>query len=98
MSVISVGEDLVNQQHFGAKSIQNRLDETLGMWKHLLDLTAYRRKRLEEAVDFHQVRIVIVDVVCDMRRLKRVVFSSSRTLTMSIYGCWILCDWSHPRM
>lgn len=57
MSVIAVGEELVKQGHFGAKSIQNRLDDTVGMWQHLLQLTAYRRKRLEEAVDFHQVNI-----------------------------------------
>lgn len=56
LSVTSVGEELVKQGHFGAKSIQNRLDDTLTMWQHLLDLTAYRRKRLEEAVDFHHVR------------------------------------------
>jgi len=55
LNVTAVGEELVKQGHFGAKSIQDRLDSTLGMWQHLLDLTAYRRKRLEEAVDFHQV-------------------------------------------
>ncbi len=54
-NVTSIGEELVKQGHFGAKSIQSRLDDTLGSWQHLLDLTAYRRKRLEEAVDFHQV-------------------------------------------
>lgn len=59
-SVVAVGEDLVSQGHFGAERIQNRLDETLGMWKHLEELVAYRRKRLEEAVDFHQVNIFIV--------------------------------------
>ena len=56
LSVTAVGEELVRQNHFGAKSIQDRLDSTLGMWQHLLDLTAFRRKRLEEAVDFHQVQ------------------------------------------
>ena len=55
LSVTAVGEELVRQGHFGAKSIQDRLDSTLGMWQHLRDLTDYRRKRLEEAVDFHQV-------------------------------------------
>lgn len=55
MSVVSVGEELVKKEHFGASSIQSRLDEILGMWQHLLDLAAFRRKRLEEAVDFHQV-------------------------------------------
>uniref|UniRef100_A0A0K8SEL8 Spectrin beta chain n=2 Tax=Lygus hesperus TaxID=30085 RepID=A0A0K8SEL8_LYGHE len=53
-SVVAVGEDLVRQGHFGAERIQSRLDDTLEMWRHLQELVAYRRKRLEEAVDFHQ--------------------------------------------
>lgn len=55
MSVVAIGDELVRQQHFGADKIQQRLTEILGMWNHLLDLTAYRRKRLEEAVDYHQL-------------------------------------------
>lgn len=55
MSVVAVGDDLVQHQHFGADRIQDRLQEILGMWQHLIDAAAYRRKRLEEAVDFHQV-------------------------------------------
>ena len=58
MSVVQVGEELVKQNHFGAKRIQDRLEEILGMWHHLLDLAAFRRKRLEEAVDFHQVSLL----------------------------------------
>ncbi|CAH0387321.1 unnamed protein product [Bemisia tabaci] len=54
MSVVSVGDELVRQGHFGAERIQERLANTLGMWQHLLDLSAARRSRLEEAVDFHQ--------------------------------------------
>jgi hypothetical protein len=55
MSVVSVGDDLVQHRHFGADRIQERLQEILRMWQHLIDAAAYRRKRLEEAVDFHQV-------------------------------------------
>ncbi|GLH07508.1 Spectrin beta chain [Gryllus bimaculatus] len=54
MSVVAVGDDLVRQQHFGADRIQERLQEILGMWSNLLGQAAFRRKRLEEAVDFHQ--------------------------------------------
>lgn len=59
MSVVAVGNELVQQKHFGADRISERLNDTLGMWHHLLDLAAYRRKRLEEAVDFHQVLFLI---------------------------------------
>lgn len=55
MSVVSVGKELVSQDHFGATRVDERLQEILGMWQHLLDSAAYRRKRLEEAVDYHQV-------------------------------------------
>jgi len=55
MSVVAVGDDLVQRRHFGADRIQDRLQEILGMWQHLIDAAAYRRKRLEEAVDFHHV-------------------------------------------
>lgn len=60
MSVVAVGDDLVHRQHFGADRIQERLQEILGMWQHLIDAAAYRRKRLEEAVDFHQVGVVAI--------------------------------------
>lgn len=53
--VVAVGEELINSGHFGAEHVQQRLDEIKSAWKHLLDLAAYRRKRLEEAVDYHQV-------------------------------------------
>lgn len=56
MSVVSVGDELVNRDHFGATRVKDRLQEILTSWQHLLDLSALRRKRLEEAVDYHQVR------------------------------------------
>ncbi|XP_017882681.1 spectrin beta chain isoform X5 [Ceratina calcarata] len=55
MSVAAAGDELVRQKHFGSDRIQERLREILGMWNHLLDLAAFRRKRLEEAVDYHQL-------------------------------------------
>jgi len=53
-SVVAVGEDLVGRDHFGATRVQDRLAEIKTMWQNLLDLVALRRRRLEEAVDFHQ--------------------------------------------
>jgi len=54
VSVMEVGDELVRQEHFGADRIRERLDEIREMWQHLVQLSAFRRKRLEEAVDFHQ--------------------------------------------
>lgn len=55
MAVAAVGDELIRQGHFGADRIQERLQEILDMWNHLLDLSSFRRKRLEEAVDYHQL-------------------------------------------
>ena len=55
MSVVAVGDELVRQEHFGADQIKDRLKDILATWNHLLDLTAYRRKRLEDAVDYFQL-------------------------------------------
>ncbi|XP_052133456.1 spectrin beta chain [Frankliniella occidentalis] len=54
VSVMAVGEELVRQEHFGKKRIEDRLQDILGQWSHLLDQSALRRRRLEEAVDFHR--------------------------------------------
>lgn len=55
MSVVAIGDELVRQEHFGSDRIKERLKEILATWNHLLDLTAYRRKRLEDAVDYFQL-------------------------------------------
>ena len=58
MSVVSVGQDLIDEQQFGAEKVQGRLQEIMGLWQNLKDLTDYRKKRLAEAVDYHQVGFI----------------------------------------
>lgn len=55
MAVVAVGDDLINQNHFASDQIKDRIKDMLATWNHLLDLTAYRRKRLEDAVDYFQL-------------------------------------------
>ena len=54
-SVLQVGEDLIKAENLGSDKIKNRIDEINTAWDNLLDLAAYRKKRLREAVDFYQV-------------------------------------------
>lgn len=54
-TVIQVGTDLIEAGHFGKEKIQERIDEINQQWESLIDLAAYRRKRLNEAVDYYQV-------------------------------------------
>ncbi|OQV17845.1 Spectrin beta chain [Hypsibius exemplaris] len=54
LDVIKSGEDLVSDGHFGAEQIQARISDVNDRWEHLMELSAYRKKRLLEAVDYHQ--------------------------------------------
>ncbi|ODM93367.1 Spectrin beta chain, partial [Orchesella cincta] len=54
MSVVSVGQDLIDQQQFGAEKVQERLQEIMNLWQNLKNLSEYRKSRLTEAVDYHQ--------------------------------------------
>ncbi|XP_060584243.1 spectrin beta chain-like isoform X5 [Ruditapes philippinarum] len=53
-SVLQVGNDLISAGNFGAEKIQERIDEINEQWESLIDLAAFRKKRLNEAVDFYQ--------------------------------------------
>jgi spectrin beta len=55
MSVVTVGQDLIDEQQFGAEKVQGRLEEIMNLWQNLKDLSDYRKRRLTEAVDYHQV-------------------------------------------
>lgn len=75
MSVVSIGDELVRQEHFGSDRIKERLKEILAMWNHLLDLTSYRRKRLEDAVDYFQLFADCDDIDTWMLDTLRVISS-----------------------
>ncbi|XP_021945798.1 spectrin beta chain isoform X7 [Folsomia candida] len=71
-SVVSVGQDLVDSQQFGADKVQERLQEITSLWQNLRDLLVYRKNRLTEAVDYHQFFTDADDVdtwMLDMLRL-----------------------------
>lgn len=55
MSVVSIGQDLIDQQQFGAEKVQERVQEIINLWQNLKNLSEYRKSRLTEAVDYHQV-------------------------------------------
>lgn len=54
LDVTRVGEDLIGDNHFASEQIQARISDVNDRWEHLMELSAYRKKRLLEAVDYHQ--------------------------------------------
>jgi spectrin beta len=73
--VIRVGEDLIEAGNFAADKIKNRIDEINTQWDNLIELAAYRRKRLLEAVDFYQFFADADDVDTWMHDTLRLVSS-----------------------
>jgi len=51
---ISGGDELIQQGHFGAEKIQERIQDITDLWTQLIGLMDERKKRLTDAVDFHQ--------------------------------------------
>ena len=52
---MSPGRMLIEQGIWGAEKIQARLDEVQSNWGRLIEMMNNRKRRLTEAVDYHQV-------------------------------------------
>ena len=47
---MAVGQDLIDQGHFGSHHVQERLDDVNAKWDHLIDLMDTRKRRLTEVI------------------------------------------------
>lgn len=74
-SVIRSGEELISQDHFGAGKIEAQIEEMRGLWNQLKENAAQRRRRLTEAVDYHQFFTDADDVDTWMLDILRLVSS-----------------------
>lgn len=82
-TVLQVGHDLIKADNFGSEKIQSRIDSIEDLWKNLLELANYRRRRLMEAVDFYQVNITFVRYFCSQKRVSQhTVYTDSNKNTL----------------
>lgn len=58
--VQAASNELIAAGNFGADQIEQRNKEISAQWESLIDLATYRKKRLNEAVDFYQVKYVVI--------------------------------------
>jgi spectrin beta len=72
---MGAGQSLIDQRHFGSDKVQERLDEVTAKWANLIDLMDQRKRRLTEAVDFHQFLTDADDVDTWMLDVLRLVSS-----------------------
>merc|ERR1719210_2804018 len=72
---MAVGQALIDQGHFGSDKVQERLDEVNNKWDSLIEMMDARKRRLTEAVDFHQFLTDADDVDTWMLDILRLVSS-----------------------
>ncbi|MGH0172127.1 UNVERIFIED_CONTAM: hypothetical protein FKN15_000244 [Acipenser sinensis] len=75
---IREGEDMISDDHFGSDKIRERIMDIKEQWANLEQLSAIRKKRLQEASNLHQFQADADDIDTWMLDVLRIVSSSER--------------------
>uniref|UniRef100_A0A8C5Z2X9 Spectrin beta chain n=1 Tax=Marmota marmota marmota TaxID=9994 RepID=A0A8C5Z2X9_MARMA len=73
---IKEGEDMITEEHFGSEKIRERITYIREQWANLEQLSAIRKKRLEEASLLHQFQADADDIDAWMLDILKIVSSS----------------------
>ncbi|XP_009317882.1 PREDICTED: spectrin beta chain, non-erythrocytic 1 isoform X2 [Pygoscelis adeliae] len=73
---IKEGEDMIAEEHFGSEKIRERIKDIRGQWANLEQLSAIRKKRLEEASLLHQFQADADDIDAWMLDILKIVSSN----------------------
>ncbi|MGH0140023.1 UNVERIFIED_CONTAM: hypothetical protein FKN15_010004 [Acipenser sinensis] len=73
---IREGEEMIADDHFGSDKIRERIMDIQEQWANLEQLSAIRKKRLEEASNLHQFQADADDIDTWMLDVLRIVSSS----------------------
>ncbi|KAM7173253.1 spectrin beta chain, non-erythrocytic 1 isoform 1-T1 [Macrochelys suwanniensis] len=73
---IKEGEGMIAEEHFGSEKIRERIKDMREQWANLEQLSAIRKKRLEEASLLHQFQADADDIDAWMLDILKIVSSS----------------------
>ncbi|CAO2640946.1 Spectrin beta chain, non-erythrocytic 1 [Lemmus lemmus] len=73
---IKEGEDMISEEHFGSEKIRERIIYIREQWANLEQLSAIRKKRLEEASLLHQFQADADDIDAWMLDILKIVSSN----------------------
>nr|XP_014698483.1 spectrin beta chain, non-erythrocytic 1 isoform X3 [Equus asinus] len=73
---IKEGEDMITEEHFGSEKIRERIIYIREQWANLEQLSAIRKKRLEEASLLHQFQADADDIDAWMLDILKIVSSN----------------------
>ncbi|XP_015276700.1 PREDICTED: spectrin beta chain, non-erythrocytic 1 isoform X1 [Gekko japonicus] len=73
---VKEGEGMIAEDHFGSEKIRERINDIQSQWANLEQLSAIRKKRLEEASLLHQFQADADDIDTWMLDILKIVSSS----------------------
>ncbi|XP_069706363.1 spectrin beta chain, non-erythrocytic 1 isoform X2 [Phaenicophaeus curvirostris] len=73
---IKEGEEMIAEEHFGSEKIRERIKDIREQWANLEQLSAIRKKRLEEASLLHQFQADADDIDAWMLDILKIVSSN----------------------
>ncbi|XP_048374607.1 spectrin beta chain, non-erythrocytic 1 isoform X2 [Sphaerodactylus townsendi] len=73
---VKEGEDMIAEDHFGSEKIRERITDIQNQWANLEQLSAIRKKHLEEASLLHQFQADADDIDTWMLDILKIVSSS----------------------
>uniref|UniRef100_A0A8C3PZ99 Spectrin beta chain n=1 Tax=Chrysolophus pictus TaxID=9089 RepID=A0A8C3PZ99_CHRPC len=73
---IKEGEEMIAEEHFGSEKIKERIKDIREQWANLEQLSAIRKKRLEEASLLHQFQADADDIDAWMLDILKIVSSN----------------------
>ncbi|XP_053568173.1 spectrin beta chain, non-erythrocytic 1 isoform X2 [Bombina bombina] len=76
LQTIKEGEEMISEDHFGSEKIRERITDIQEQWANLEQLSAIRKKRLEETASLHQFQADADDIDAWMLDILRIVSSN----------------------
>ncbi|OCT77699.1 hypothetical protein XELAEV_18028793mg [Xenopus laevis] len=76
LQTIKEGDEMIAEDHFGSEKISERIKDIQEQWANLEQLSAIRKKRLEDTSSFYQFQADADDVDAWMLDILRIVSSS----------------------
>ncbi|KAM4771567.1 spectrin beta chain, non-erythrocytic 1 isoform 1-T1 [Rhinophrynus dorsalis] len=76
LQTIKEGEEMIAEDHFGSEKIRQRIQDIQEQWANLEQLSAIRKKRLEETSSFHQFQADADDIDAWMLDILKIVSSN----------------------
>lgn len=71
--VMKSGQDLIYSGHYASENVQTRMNTIENKWRHLHDIAAYRKKKIQENLQLQQFIAEYNDIMSWLNMMERLV-------------------------